>query len=56
LFLQYRGYEVIGAILGEQTIRTLTTLGREVLGILAVIPVAVFTRHQQEQQNYGVPH
>ena len=45
LFLQYRCYEVIGTVLGELAVRTLTLFGREVLRILAKISVAVITSH-----------
>jgi hypothetical protein len=45
LFLQYRCYEVIGTILGEQAIRTLTALGRKVLRVLAKVSISVFTGH-----------
>ena len=41
VFLQYGGYKVIRTILGKQTIRALASLGREVLGILAKISVAI---------------
>jgi hypothetical protein len=42
VFLQYRCYEVIRTILGELAVRALATLGREVLWVLAKIPIAVF--------------
>jgi len=45
LFLQYGGYEVIRAILRKQAIRTLTTLVGKMLGVLAIIPIAVFATH-----------
>ncbi len=42
LFLQYRCYEVIRTVLGELAVRTLTLFGREMLWVLAKIPIAVF--------------
>ena len=42
MFLQYRCYEVIRTVLGELAVRALATLGREVLWVLAKIPIAVF--------------
>ena len=48
LFLQYRCYEVVRTILGKKAIRTLTTLCREVLRVLAEVPIAVITGHQKQ--------
>ena len=45
LFLQYRCYEVIGTVLGELAVRTLTLFGRKVFRILAKISVAVIASH-----------
>jgi hypothetical protein len=45
LFLQYRCYEVIRTVLGELAVWALATLGREVLWVLAIIPIAVIASH-----------
>jgi hypothetical protein len=47
-FLQYWGYKVIRTILGKQTIRALAAFGREVLGILAKISVAIIAGREQQ--------
>jgi hypothetical protein len=43
LLLQYRGYKIFGAGLGEQATRLLAFVFLEVIWVLACIPVVVFT-------------
>jgi hypothetical protein len=44
-FLQYGGYKIIGTVLGELAIRTLATLGRKVLWVLAKVAIAIIASH-----------
>ena len=43
MLLQYRGYKIFWAGLSEQATRLLAFFFLEVIGVLAYIPVAVFT-------------
>jgi hypothetical protein len=47
-FLQNRGYKVFGAVLIELTSRLLTSLGRKMIGVLAVVSIAVFAPCQKQ--------
>ena len=53
LFLQYRGYKVIWAILGEQAVRALAPFLRKMLGVLAVvaIPILAARKATQDQED-----
>jgi hypothetical protein len=48
--LQDRGYQVFRALLGKQTLWFLALLGMEVVRILALVPVTVFTPGKQKDQ------
>ena len=49
LSLQYRGYKVIWAILGEQAIRPLAPLLRKMLWVLTVVAVPVLAARKATQ-------
>jgi hypothetical protein len=44
-FLQYGGYKIIGTVLGELAVRTLASLGRKVLWVLAKVAIAIIASH-----------